>query len=261
MAQGTRTLSEHKSSLRGHGRKKGTDPRAEKGSVSRGMSLIEIMVVVSIIAILATIVVYVSGNISDNAKSNQTKQIMETLTSAITEYHDIYGNWPPRPRFPGGCIPSCPDWNHGEVYGPNEHPGFRYYSASVVDDISVTDDSRFQITFGKGEADDNNWVVESIEGLHYYLSHEPATKTLLSKVSEEAIKTKTVMVSGKLEPQLIRLRYTPYMLETSMVIVDPWGTHLRYHRHDNINNGVPYFRSAGPNEGFGNDDDIYSYDR
>lgn len=226
------------------------------------MSLIEIMVVVTIIAILATIVVYVSGNISDSAKTDQTKQIMETLTSAITEYHDIYGNWPPRPEFPGGCIPPpCPEWNPGEVYGPNEHPGVRYYSASVVDDISVTDDSRFQIAFGKQEADENNWVVESIEGLHYYLRHEPATKTLLSKVPEEAIKTKTVLVSGKLETQLIRLRGPQYTPETSMVIVDPWGTNMRYHRHDNINNGVPYFRSAGPDEGLGNDDDIYSYDR
>lgn len=234
----------------------------------RGVTLIEIMVVVAILAILLGIVIYISGNISDSAKIDQTKQIMETLTSTIEAYRDATGYWPPTNTDPRYC-PNPPDckWNVGQLYGPEQNPrDDRYHSGSVCEDndggcINQRGDGVFQIEYGKGDADDSNWVVESIEGLHYYLRHEPASKSMLSKVPEDRIKTKTVKVGGIEQPQLIRKRTEPHPKETSFVIVDPWDNNLRYRVDENTNNFVPFFWSAGPDEKWGTEDDICSYDR
>jgi prepilin-type N-terminal cleavage/methylation domain-containing protein len=235
----------------------GSRPRA------RGVTLLEIMVVVAILAILLGIVVYISGNMSDSAKIDQTKQMMETLVTAIVEYRDLAGNYPPPPSHPWAyhTNPIAINFDPGKPYGPKPPAPYAYYTATTFDDLKQPADgiSMFQIGYQRNQQNSDIYLVESIEGLVCMLRTEPATKAILGKVAEEAFQTK--MADGGAHAQTIRHRSQPPVLNTSHVIIDPWGNNLRYTRHKNENNNVPYFMSAGPDEKWNTDDDICSFDR
>ena len=46
----------------------------------------------------------------------------------------------------------------------------------------------------------------------------------------------------------------------SLTILDAWNQPLYYGWSQNLNNGIPYMRSAGPDMIWGSDDDIFSYE-
>lgn len=62
--------------------------------VRRGMTLIELMIVVSIIGILAAIVIPRFSNATDEARATYAVSTMKILAGALERYHAEYGDWP-----------------------------------------------------------------------------------------------------------------------------------------------------------------------
>jgi prepilin-type N-terminal cleavage/methylation domain-containing protein len=64
------------------------------GNQEHGLSLVEMLVVVGIIAILVTMVISVASRIDNQAKEKGTKSIFALLDSALQEYHEFTGHYP-----------------------------------------------------------------------------------------------------------------------------------------------------------------------
>jgi len=63
--------------------------------MKRGFTLIEILIVISIIMILSGIVVYGTGRIKERVKRDATKSLIIRITAALNEYHLAYFVYPP----------------------------------------------------------------------------------------------------------------------------------------------------------------------
>jgi prepilin-type N-terminal cleavage/methylation domain-containing protein len=59
-----------------------------------GLSLMEMLIVVGIIAILATMVISVASRIDIQAKEKATENLLALLDSALQEYHEITSRYP-----------------------------------------------------------------------------------------------------------------------------------------------------------------------
>ncbi|HOW19453.1 MAG TPA: type II secretion system protein, partial [Phycisphaerae bacterium] len=68
------------------------------GRLSRGVTLIEILVVVGIIGILVAVIGLVGHTVKEKGKRELTRSIMDTLMMAIDEFHMATGVWPRPPN-------------------------------------------------------------------------------------------------------------------------------------------------------------------
>jgi general secretion pathway protein G len=59
-----------------------------------GLSLVEMLIVVGIIALLATMVLSLASRIDNQSKENSLKSTFALLEGALEEYRDFYGNFP-----------------------------------------------------------------------------------------------------------------------------------------------------------------------
>lgn len=60
----------------------------------KGMTLIELMIVVSILAILAAIVIPTFSNATDDARATYAVSTMKVLANALERYHAEHDDWP-----------------------------------------------------------------------------------------------------------------------------------------------------------------------
>jgi prepilin-type N-terminal cleavage/methylation domain-containing protein len=65
---------------------------------NHGITLVEILVVVSVIAILATMVIGIAGRINDQSKERGLESTFTLLESALQEYHEGTGKFPEQPE-------------------------------------------------------------------------------------------------------------------------------------------------------------------
>ena len=63
-----------------------------------GFTLVEILVVVAIIAILATMVIGIAARINDQSKERGLKFVFSLLESALQEYNEFKGTFPGQPE-------------------------------------------------------------------------------------------------------------------------------------------------------------------
>lgn len=68
--------------------------------LKHGLSLLEMLIVVGIIAILATMVISVASRIDNQAKEKKTKSLLALLDSALQEYHDYWKMFPDPNKSP-----------------------------------------------------------------------------------------------------------------------------------------------------------------
>ena len=66
----------------------------ERQTTCYGMSLIEILVVVVVIAILTTMVIGIAGRIDTQAREKSVESTFALLDSALQEYHEFTGRFP-----------------------------------------------------------------------------------------------------------------------------------------------------------------------
>jgi len=213
-----------------------------------GVTLVEILVVVAIIAILVTMVIGIATRIDTQGKERLTKNTIALLTAALGEFND-YGY-------------SYSDSSYADFKFPLDCNGF---SQSELE-------NELQTALGlgaggvaiSGGTHDANY--SGSEALYFFLSRVPESRKTLDKIDKSLITSKgknkqdmTVTIDSKEYP-LFR-------------VIDPWGETLRYSYYDNGGENspssepgrsspraFPVITSAGPDKEFGSADDITSRD-
>ncbi len=180
-----------------------------------GLTLVEIMVAVAIIAILAVGMYSVGSYLETQSQKKLAESTIETLAAAIEQYHDFYG------KFPFQA-----DANYGRAeLEPN-------LSGSVVNE--------------DGDAlnpPDYNDIYASSEALYYFLNKFPAGKKIVSSINRSLITNKgyegiEYFFMFGLDPNCYPLIH----------IIDPWEYPLRYKYRQGDN--FPVIQSPGPDRDF-----------
>jgi prepilin-type N-terminal cleavage/methylation domain-containing protein len=203
-----------------------------------GVTLVEILVVVAIIAILVTMVIGIAARIDTQGKERLTKNTFALLTAALGQFGD-YGYSYSDPcdadfKFPLDC----------NGFSDTQLRNALQAAQGVTSVTSIT-----------GAHDPN---YSGSEALYFFLSRVPDCRETLGKIDKSLISQKdsdgddmTIEIDGKFYP-LLR-------------IIDPWRETLRYDYYNDTGTlaermkskkTFPVITSAGPDKEFGSADDI-----
>jgi prepilin-type N-terminal cleavage/methylation domain-containing protein len=198
-----------------------------------GVTLVEILVVVAIIAILVTMVIGIAARIDTQGKERLTKNTIALLTAALGEFGD-YGY-----RYSDPC--------DADFKFPLDCNNFN------TSDLGT----KLGGTISGGTHDAN---YSGSEAMYFFLSRVPESRQTLGKIDKSLITNKgsngadmTITIDTKSYP-LLR-------------IIDPWRETLRYDYYNEKGSltekkeskkTFPVITSAGPDKEFGSADDIAS---
>ena len=203
-----------------------------------GVTLIEMLIVVGIIAILVSMVVGIAGRIQFQGNEQLTESTFALLNAALGQFRDYGYNYKDSDYtdfdFPLDC---------------NDFPKDRLATdLEKALGVNVTIDAT---------GHDPNYSGSEV--LYFFLSRVPESRKTLDKIDGSLITNEgsnkqdmTITVGGRKYP-LLR-------------IIDPWGKTLRYDYYDETvvppdpdeKRTFPLITSVGPDGKFGNDDDITS---
>jgi len=200
-----------------------------------GVTLMEIMIVVAIVALLATMVISFAARIDNQGKERLTKNTFALLDAALGEFRDY--------RY-------CYEGQYSDFKFPLDCSGFG------ADKLEGTLEKALGLNPGDvvisgGVHDDPNY--SGSEALYFFLSRVPESRKTLDKIDASLIVSDGVIIIDNKKYTLRR-------------IIDPWGETLRYDYYDETKSSpkpdearnFPVISSAGPDGIFGNDDDITS---
>ena len=213
-----------------------------------GVTLVEILVVVAIIAILATMVISLAARIDNQGKERLTENTFALLDAALGEFQDYGYNYRHSDYAEFDFPLDCNDFSKDDF-------------EDTLEDALGLDDGDVVIS---GGFHDPNY--SGSEALYFFLSKVPESRKTLAKIDSSLITSEDsdgdnmeINVDGR-EYSLLR-------------IIDPWGETLRYDYYDEeppplseaeIDTMIedartfPVIISAGPDGVFGTDDDIAS---
>jgi prepilin-type N-terminal cleavage/methylation domain-containing protein len=206
-----------------------------------GVTLVEILVVVAIIAILVTMVIGIAARIDTQGKEQLTENTIALLTAALGQFGD-YGY-------------SYSDSNYADFKFPLDCNNFP--QSDLENELQTALGAIVSISGGTHDAN-----YSGSETLYFFLNRVPESRQTLGKIDKSLITGKdenkldmTVTVGGQVYP-LFR-------------VIDPWRTTLRYSYYRNIwesspssepdpnsPRAFPVITSAGPDKEFGSADDI-----
>jgi len=110
------------------------------------LSLIEMLIVVGIIAILATMVISVASRIDTRSKEKETENLLTLLDSALQEYHEFAGRFPEQSETNAANALLHSEFLYGELNSiPNARAILEKLSQSLVKNNYGTADSAFEI--------------------------------------------------------------------------------------------------------------------
>lgn len=214
-----------------------------------GVTLVEILIVVAVIAILTTMVVGIAARISNQSKEQLTKNTFALLNAALGQFRDYGYNYNPvipdpviRDFYRGLDFPlDCNGFDQDGLGQALETAlGLPPGSVSIVPPVH-----------------DPNY--SGSEALYFFLSRVPASRQTLDKIDDSLITNEGF---GK-QPMNITIGVKMYPL---LRIIDPWGTTLHYDYYNEIiippdpftKRNFPLITSAGPDRIFRTGDDITS---
>lgn len=127
--------------------------RRSRGRAGAGFTLLEMMLVVVIIGLLASVAVWNIANQGKKARTGTTKSSLSTISSILTAYHTDNGSYPPTLNaLVTAYMEKMPRdaWKHDFVYFPASQEVGRAYTL-----FSMGQDGQ------PGTADDINfWTME-----------------------------------------------------------------------------------------------------
>ncbi len=208
-----------------------------------GFTLIEMLVVIAIVAALATMIVGVAARIETREKEKHCRSTLALLSTALAQFHDYDFSYKHSDYSAFGFPLDCNDFGAGQI------------AATLKDALGTA--ATPEIT-PVGAHDPN---YSSNEVMYLLLSMVPASRATLNKIDKKLIASSeaTITIDERAYP-LLR-------------VVDPWGTALAYDYYDelppplgvmDVKNMVkskrtfPLVISAGTDKKFGTDDDITS---
>jgi type II secretory pathway pseudopilin PulG len=213
---------------------------------NRGVTLMEMLVVLGVVMVLSTIAVTLAVRVENQSKENVLARTFTLLGNALEQFYDYEYRYPPpyaEFRFPLDCngfsvaalqntLPGMLQATKVEVFN-HQHPGGREYDTYSGCEIMY-------------------WLLARVPEIRETLGHiNPAFVT--NKNDEGA----AVTISIDQGPP-----------ESLLRVVDPWGTTLRYDYYEvrptdlaplgETKRTFPVLISAGPDRVFGTGDDISS---
>ena len=205
-----------------------------------GVTLVEILVVVAIIAILATMVISLAARIETQGRERLTESTFALLNAALGEFSDYGYNY---------------EAPYSEFDFPLDCNGF------TQDGFETTLEDALGLDAGSVSiiGDHNDTDYSGSEALYFFLSKVPESRKTLAKIdSSLIISDGWISTTDGREYPLLR-------------IIDPWGETLQYDYYDeepppltqtqiddmqDSRRVFPLITSAGPDRIFGTDDDI-----
>ncbi len=209
-----------------------------------GVTLVEMLIVVAIIAILATMVIGIAARIDSQGKERLTESTFALLNAALGEFQD-YG------------------YNYEAPYSEFDFPldcngfGAAKLKGTLEDALGLDPGD---VVIGGGTHDPN---YSGSEALYFFLSRVPESRKTLAKIDSSLITNE----DADKQPMKITIGSGEDAKEYSLLrIIDPWGETLRYDYYDetkitpdpDVARNFPVIISAGPDGIFGTDDDIKS---
>jgi len=209
----------------------------------RGFSLIELMVVVTIIALVAAVMVTVANHVQLNAKTKNTKITITLLNNALEEYRAFKDTgkvtddvWPESMLL-------------SEIAGNN-------FADALEDALEIFIDhplpSLPDFEFRRGSHDaagldaDGMIALNNIEFLCYCLSDVPKCQEILDSIPDRA------------KSNMDKDSIVAYGQEKTLIeVLDAWENPILY-EHTKGSGNAPVLTSAGEDGEFGNADDIIS---
>jgi prepilin-type N-terminal cleavage/methylation domain-containing protein len=212
-----------------------------------GVTLVEILVVVAIVAILATMVISLAARIDSHGKERLTENTFALLNAALGEFQD-YGYSYEAPYSEFDFPLDCNGFSKDKLENTLEDAlGLGATDVSII-----------------GDHNDPNY--SGSEALYFFLSKVPESRKTLDKIDSSLITNE----DADEQPMKITIGSGEDAKEYSLLrIIDPWGETLRYDYYDeqppplsdledmleSVRN-FPVITSAGPDRVFGTDDDI-----
>jgi len=204
-----------------------------KQQTKRGFTLVEMLVVIAIVSLLATLVIGVASRIESREKEKLGKNTLALLTTALAQFHD-----------------------YGFSYKHSDYTAFGFpldCNGFIAGEVEATLEVALGLTAGDVIIDGAHDVNDSSnEVMYLLLSMVPASRATLNKIDKKLIASSeaTITIDERAYP-LLR-------------VIDPGGEALRYDYYDeDVPNPdeartFPLVISAGPDKKFGTDDDITS---
>jgi len=204
-----------------------------------GLTLIEMLIVVGIIALLTAMIIGIARRIDTQSKERLTENTIAIINTALGQFQDYKYDYN--------------DINYRSFSFPLDCNDYVAFAATLENALGLTAGS-ITLTGGTHKPD-----YSGCEVMYFLLSQIPECRTTLDKIDKSLITCKgsnnqnmSITVGGQIYP-LLR-------------IIDPWGTTLLYDYYDETVNPpnpksrrtFPVVMSAGPDRIFGTNDDIKS---
>jgi prepilin-type N-terminal cleavage/methylation domain-containing protein len=209
-----------------------------------GLTLVEMLIAVGIIAILASMIISIAGRIQTQDNERLTESTFALLNAALQQFRD-YG------------------YNYGGSYQGFDFP----LDCNDFDEVTLRETleealglAPGDVIISGGEHDPN---YSGSEALYFFLSRVPTSRKTLDRIDSSLITNKGL----DKQPMNIDVdgRYYPLLR-----FIDPWGKTLRYSYYDNgietssneppigERRTFPVITSSGPDREFGTPDDLGS---
>lgn len=211
-----------------------------------GVTLVEILVVVAIIAILVTMVIGIAARIDTQGKERLTKNTFALLDAALGEFGD-----------------------YGYSYSDSNYADFKFpLDCNSFSQSELENELQTALGLGAGgvaiTGGTHDVNYSGSEALYFFLSRVPESRKTLDKIDKSLITSK----DKNKQDMTITIDSKGYLL---LRIIDPWRETLRYSYYENDKEGpsssepgrssprtFPVIISAGPDKEFGSADDIAS---
>ena len=208
-----------------------------------GVTLVEMLIVLAIIALLTSMVIGIAGRISNQSKEQLTRNTFALLNAALEQFRDYEYNYPPPYSdfdFPLDCndlLESNLETALGDALGNASGP-------AVVTILPIDAVFNHLPEYSQSEA------------LYFFLNRVPESRKTLGKIDSSLITNRdddgnrmkiAIDIGGV-------VRVYPLLR-----VIDPWGETLRYSYYDGVVlRTFPVITSAGPDKNFNTPDDITS---
>jgi len=232
-----------------------------------GVTLVEILVVVGIIAALASMVIGLATHIDNQGKERLAKATIATLTAALEQFRDFDYHYRPRPN--PAYNDQVQDREIMFIFSLDFPPDCNNFAASDIEKTLPDVLAGTNVVIAGGSHDSS---YSAIEVAYLFLNKVPTSRKTLDKI--DSLLVTNMNANG--DSLIITIDGENFPL---MRVIDPWGTALRYDYYmdwkdyqviygntleDYFNyikdnkKTFPVIKSAGSDRLFGTVDDITS---